>query len=99
MDIALYAPRDHTNNIGHAKREAQRFARMAVADMQQASDAYWNDYWGRSAVELEDKELERWWYHNQYWLACCLCKDKVAPGLFGNWNGRQMPGTSKRILT
>ena len=36
-------------------------------------------------MELEDKELERWWYHNQYWLACCLRAGKIAPGLFGNW--------------
>jgi alpha-L-fucosidase 2 len=34
---------------------------------------------------LQDKELERLWYHNQYWLACCLREGKVAPGLFGNW--------------
>ena len=44
------------------------------------------------AVELEDRELERIWYHNQYWLACCLREGKVAPGLFGNW-------TSGRIGT
>ena len=36
-------------------------------------------------LTFEDKELERWWYHNQYWLACCLREGKVAPGLFGNW--------------
>ncbi len=39
----------------------------------------------RSAVEFEDQELERIWYHNQYFLACCLREGKVAPGLFGNW--------------
>ena len=36
-------------------------------------------------MELDDKELERLWYHNQYFLACCLRAGKLAPGLFGNW--------------
>ncbi len=44
-------------------------------------EQFWRDYWSRSAVELADKELERLWYHNQYWLGCCLREGKVAPGL------------------
>jgi hypothetical protein len=36
-------------------------------------------------VQFEDQDLERLWYLNQYWLACCLREGKIAPGLFGNW--------------
>lgn len=85
IDIALFTPRDHSQNIALAKTEAKRLSQISPTELQRASNEYWNDFWSRSAVELEDKELERWWYHNQYWLACCLRPGKVAPGLFGNW--------------
>lgn len=85
IDVALFTPRDHADNIAHAASEVRRLSKISIAKMQEASDQYWIDLWSRSAVEFQDKELERWWYHNQYWLACCLRKGKVAPGLFGNW--------------
>src|SRR5581483_5964341 len=65
--------------------EARRLSRLSTADLQRDSNQFWRRFWSRSAVELEDKDLERCWYHNQYWLACCLREGKVAPGLFGNW--------------
>ena len=64
---------------------ADRHSRLRPEDIQRKSDEYWNDYWSRSAVQFDDQDLERLWYHNQYWLACCLRQGKIAPGLFGNW--------------
>ncbi len=85
LDLALFTPRDHAGNVAHAEAEARRLSSTSVAALQSDSDRFWRDFWSKSAVQLEDKELERWWYHNQYWLACCLREGKVAPGLFGNW--------------
>ncbi|MGI9071590.1 MAG: glycosyl hydrolase family 95 catalytic domain-containing protein [Bryobacteraceae bacterium] len=86
IDVALFTPRDHANNVAYAASEVRRLSKIPISKIQETSDQYWSDLWSRSAVEFEDKELERWWYHNQYWLACCLRKDKIAPGLFGNWS-------------
>ncbi|MBI3695625.1 MAG: hypothetical protein HY238_12405, partial [Acidobacteria bacterium] len=80
-----FTPRDHQDNAGHAEREAARLAGVSFAELQRESEREWTQFWARSAVEFEDKELERIWYHNQYFLACCLREGKVAPGLFGNW--------------
>jgi alpha-L-fucosidase 2 len=85
LDLALFTPRDHADNVAHAEAEARRFSAAPVAQLQRGSDKFWRDFWSQSAVKLEDKDLERWWYHNQYWLACCLRAGKIAPGLFGNW--------------
>jgi alpha-L-fucosidase 2 len=85
LDIALFTPRDHADNVAYAAAEAKRLSAEPASQLQMASDRYWRELWSRSAVTFEDKELERWWYHNQYWLACCLREGKVAPGLFGNW--------------
>jgi alpha-L-fucosidase 2 len=85
IDLSLVTPRDHTANVEYARTQAEHYSGLSPAAVQQTSDRYWTDFWSKSAVELEDKDLERWWYHNQYWLTCCLREGKVAPGLFGNW--------------
>lgn len=85
FDLALMTPRDHPDSPRAAQEEAQKAARRPAAELLRTSEDFWRDYWSRSAVALEDKELERLWYHNQYWLGCCLRQGKIAPGLFGNW--------------
>jgi alpha-L-fucosidase 2 len=85
IDLALMTPRDHPDTRKSAKADAERLSRIAPAELLSGSERYWRDYWSKSAVELADQELEQLWYHNQYWLACCLREGKVAPGLFGNW--------------
>ncbi len=85
LDITVFTPRDHPDNVQFAAAEARRLSTLTPATIRQSSDPYWTDFWSKSAVQLDDKELERWWYHNQYWLACCLRRGKLAPGLFGNW--------------
>jgi alpha-L-fucosidase 2 len=85
MDLALFTPRDHAENVTFAVDEATRLAQISTAELQAASDQFWQDFWSQSAVEIKDEELQRLWYQNQYWLACCLRQGKLAPGLFGNW--------------
>jgi hypothetical protein len=81
----MLTSRDAPNPTAQAHGEALRLAAQQVSELQHGSEARWREFWSRSAVEFEDKELERVWYHNQYFLACCLREGKVAPGLFGNW--------------
>jgi alpha-L-fucosidase 2 len=85
MDLTLFTPRDHAENVTFAVDEARRLAQISTAELQTASDQFWQDFWLQSAVEIKDEELQRLWYQNQYWLACCLRQGKLAPGLFGNW--------------
>lgn len=85
LDLTLITTRDHKDNVAFAHSEAQRLSVSPPDSLLRSSETYWTDYWSKSAVRLADQELERWWYHNQYWLACCLRPGKVAPGLFGNW--------------
>jgi len=85
LDLALYTPRDHLDPAAEAARVAHAFTGRPAWKIQRESESLWKTYWSRSAVELDDRELEQLWYHNQYWLACCLREGKVAPGLFGNW--------------
>lgn len=86
----IIIPQDHAyeeaemDTPSYARKEVERLAAMDFSRIREDSQANWRKFWSRSAVELEDKELERIWYQNQYWLACCLRERKTAPGLFGN---------------
>ncbi len=91
-DPWIIIPQDHAysevdlDTPSYTRNEVERLAEIAVGQIREDSQAKWRKFWSRSAVELEDKELERIWYHNQYLLACCLREGKMAPGLFGNWS-------------
>ena len=87
LNVMLVTPRDgNPDTTAHARDEATRLAGIPVDRLRQQSTAQWTDFWSHSAVEFDDRELERIWYQNQYFLACCLKPGKVAPGLFGNWS-------------
>jgi alpha-L-fucosidase 2 len=74
------------DTISYAREEVLRLSSLPAGEIQKNSESRWHDLWSRSAVELKDKELEKTWYQNQYFLACCLRQRKMAPGLFGNWS-------------
>jgi hypothetical protein len=91
MDLAVATPRDlvkssMTDPRQFANAVLVRFAAKPVEAVASATARGWAEFWSKSAIEFDDPELERIWYHNQYFLACCLRPGKVAPGLFGNWS-------------
>ena len=45
--------------------------------------AGWQDYWQKSCLELEDRDLEREWYHSIYALGINARSGRPAPPLFG----------------
>jgi alpha-L-fucosidase 2 len=83
-----------THAYSAAERDTLRFARARIARLAatgvslrlKESETHWRRFWSRSAVRIENAELERLWYRNQYFLACCLRNNKVGPGLFANWS-------------
>lgn len=77
----------------HARVTIERIAAQPTGELRQRSEAEWRDFWSRSAIQIQDRELERIWYLNQYFLACCLRPGRTAPGLFANWSSGDL-GTS-----
>lgn len=77
---------DELETLAHARKEAERLSVIDVGEIFHSSETNWKDFWSRSAVQFADKDLERIWYRNQYFLACCLRPGSTAPGLFGNWS-------------
>ena len=44
---------------------------------------WWSAFWNESQVELNDPELEKYYYGSQYLLACCSRNTAFPPGLWG----------------
>lgn len=85
FDLALVSTLDDPHCRERAAAIVSSVSKQPLEQAHAATAAAWKDYWSRSAVELEDKALERLWYRSHYLLACCLRQGKIAPGLFGNW--------------
>jgi len=81
---------DELDTLAAARSATERFSSDPIVKLLGRSEARWREFWERSAIELNDKELERIWYRNQYFLACCLRAAKTAPGLFANWSSRDL---------
>jgi len=47
---------------------------------------FWKDFWSKSGVCFEDKELESIWYRNLYFFRCAAKSGVNCPGLFANWS-------------
>jgi hypothetical protein len=50
------------------------------------SENIWKSYWDKSGVILADKELEKTWYRNLYFMNCAVKEGVTCPGLFANWS-------------
>ena len=46
---------------------------------------WWQEFWAKSFVNIEDKLLEKYYYAAHYIMACCSRNINVPPGLYGNW--------------
>ena len=67
-------------------RAVQKVAAFVAADLpavQQAHEAWWCDFWGRSFVEIPDKQLEQRYYLANYCLASASRLADFAPGIYG----------------
>jgi hypothetical protein len=65
------------------------FESLEAVDLNHArisSEKNWVDFWSKSGILLEDKELESIWYRNLYFFNCAAKSGVNCPGLFANWS-------------
>lgn len=56
-----------------------------IGDLYQSHTDWWKDYWMKSYVDLEDDELEEYYYGSLYYMGATAREDKMASGLYGVW--------------
>ncbi|HVK24539.1 MAG TPA: discoidin domain-containing protein [Actinokineospora sp.] len=53
---------------------------------------WWKQYWLKSYVDLNDSDLERYYYSHLYFMGSAIRAGKTAPGLYGVWTTTDTPG-------
>jgi len=82
---------DAKDPLAEAKTQMQALTLEKAAEMATQHRQWWQNYWGRSFIEIPDKVLEQHWYAAQYIMGSCSRAGKVAPGLWGNWITTDQP--------
>jgi alpha-L-fucosidase 2 len=83
---AVVSQRDAADPLATAQRLAADGAPTRLDALRAAHDDWWRNYWERSAIDVGDPLIHRY-YEGAYYLLACCCGDasKTPPGLFGNW--------------
>jgi len=83
--IAVSTSREHKVKPSRRVYEIVEYAaRIGYDALKKSQQEWWDRFWSRSSVTLEDKDLERAWYRDLYMAACNIREGKQAPGLYGN---------------
>jgi len=83
LAVCIYTNHDSENWKEMALSEAENFSNDTAAALAEAHEAWWSGFWNESYVNMDDPELEYWYWSSQYLLACSTRAGKFAPGLWG----------------
>jgi hypothetical protein len=81
--LTLFTNFDHPQWKDHAIRTASGLTATGIEKMRTAHERWWQQFWTRSAVQIGDPWLEKYYYASQYLLACASRGNKFAPGIWG----------------
>jgi len=81
--VGMASEFESPGSLERSKRLAQEAARDGYEALSAEHTAAWRDFWGKSAIELEEKSLEREWIHSSYSLGINARSKRPAPPLFG----------------
>ena len=82
---AILSDLDSRDELSAAKQRAAALNADEMARLAAKHQAWWNDFWSKSFIEIPDKEIEKRWYAALYVMGSCSREGKIAPGLWGNW--------------
>lgn len=83
ITLTLYTNFDHRQWKEQAIREAGVLTQKSIEKMRTEHERWWQLFWSRSAVQIGDPYLEKYYYASQYLLACSSRGNKFAPGIWG----------------
>jgi hypothetical protein len=82
--LAAVTNRDNANYLAAAQAQSQQATVSSLAALKQTHDAWWNNFWSKSFVQIPDQMIQDTWYGSLYALACCSTANAPAPGTWGN---------------
>ncbi|GEM_PF-1361222 len=90
--LAVKSNKDDYQHRDQALAAVAEFAAADIAPALAAHRQWWQDFWLRSTVNLDDHELMRFYYGATYALGCCCeISGRTPPGLAGGWVQNDAP--------
>jgi len=96
MIIALAVESKFKNKepLEYVLSRIKKLNKNSVATIMKQHNKWWNEYWNKSSVTIDDSMLTKAYYQGLYTMAACSRDTKFPPGIFGwattetpAWNG------------
>ena len=76
--------------LGDVQKRLKTLNSNSEAALLTEHNQWWQNYWNKSSVSIEDTVLMKSWYQGLYTMASCSRDPKFPPGLFG-WTSNDTP--------
>lgn len=85
--IVSYVQTNHDNKdcLQESIGRIRAFNESQINRLNSEHKDWWNQFWDKSAIDIGDELLEKFWYGSHYIMASCSRNKQFPPGLFGNW--------------
>lgn len=88
--LSLRLDQGKASDLAIESTESTKPSESGYTKASEASVKIWKTFWNKSGVALDEKVLERAWYHNLYFFRCAVRPGVTCPGLFANWSFRNI---------
>lgn len=92
--IAIESKFDHKKPLEYALNSVRKINKNTVNRLFQQHNKWWDNYWNKSCLTVEDTVLMKAYYQGLYTMAACSRDQQFPPGIFGwtttdspSWNG------------
>ncbi len=82
--VAVATDRDLADYLAHADQLVQS-DQKTLDQLYADHNKWWDDFWGKSYIQIPDQKIQNSWYASLYLFACCSKPDRPPPGLWGNF--------------
>ncbi|MFI4912315.1 MAG: glycosyl hydrolase family 95 catalytic domain-containing protein [Sedimentisphaeraceae bacterium JB056] len=83
--VTVVTSKETDNCLSQAVSTIEQAVSNGVSFYKKRHQYWWDSFWKKSSITLDDKELEKLWYFSLYQYAGSS-RGKTAPGLLGLWN-------------
>jgi len=92
--LAIESKFKNKTPLNYVLEQVKKINQNSIASLLQKHNKWWENYWNKSSVSVEDTVLMKAYYQGLYTMAACSRDIKFPPGIFGwtttdtpAWNG------------
>lgn len=92
--LAIESKFKNKTPLNYVLEQVKKINQNSIASLLQKHDKWWENYWNKSSISVDDTVLMKAYYQGLYTMAACSRGAKFPPGIFGwtttdtpSWNG------------